>query len=260
MDANEPHEYLAFLKKFEAKKTTDDCYTPPEVYTVVRDWAVREYDLRGRRVVRPFVPGGDYTRFEYQTGDVVIDNPPFSIFTEIMRFYESQGVDFFLFGPALTLFSGNTPTAIITDVTVEYENGAKVATSFTTNLDRESKIRTAPDLKEALEAVVEKNKLAKTLPKYSYPYEVVTAARLGKIATVDFKIPFNHCGPKIGRLESQRPAGKGIFGGGFLISELKAAELKAAELKAAKEITVWGLSDAERSTAQALGQNTTGDN
>lgn len=26
-------EYTAFLKKFEPKKTTDDCYTPPPRFT-----------------------------------------------------------------------------------------------------------------------------------------------------------------------------------------------------------------------------------
>ena len=31
-------EYLQFLKKFELKKTTDDCYTPPAVYDTVADY------------------------------------------------------------------------------------------------------------------------------------------------------------------------------------------------------------------------------
>ena len=32
-------EYAAFLAKFEAKKTTDDCFTPPEVFAAVHRWA-----------------------------------------------------------------------------------------------------------------------------------------------------------------------------------------------------------------------------
>ena len=252
---SQPPEYLEFLEKFEVKRTTDDCFTPPGVYEEVLAWVTEEYRLAGRRVVRPFVPGGDYAAFDYQPRDVVIDNPPFSIFSKIMRFYEANGVDFFLFGPALTLFGSNPPTAVITDVTVEYENGAKVATSFSTNLDRVSKIRTAPVLKERLEAAVRQGKLTKTLPKYVYPPECVTAARLGKIATVDFSVPFDQCSSKIGRLESQRPLGKAIFGGGLLISELKAAELKAAELKAAVESVEWGLSEAERDIIRSLSQS-----
>lgn len=47
-DAASPDEYLEFCKKFEAKKTTDDCYTPPAVYAAVCDWAVAEYELQGR--------------------------------------------------------------------------------------------------------------------------------------------------------------------------------------------------------------------
>lgn len=31
-------EYEAFVDKFKPKLTTDDCYTPPEVYEVVKNW------------------------------------------------------------------------------------------------------------------------------------------------------------------------------------------------------------------------------
>jgi len=66
-------EYAAFLAKFEAKKTTDDCFTPPEVFAAVHRWAEAEYGLQGRRIVRPFHPGGDFVAFDYQPGDVVLD-------------------------------------------------------------------------------------------------------------------------------------------------------------------------------------------
>ena len=42
-DVNE--EYAAFVEKFKPKKTTDDCYTPENVYNAVRDWACREYGI-----------------------------------------------------------------------------------------------------------------------------------------------------------------------------------------------------------------------
>ena len=35
--------YEEFTAKFEPKRTTDDCYTPPEVYGCVLRWAHREY-------------------------------------------------------------------------------------------------------------------------------------------------------------------------------------------------------------------------
>ena len=36
-------EYADFLQKFERKKTTDDCYTPENIYGAVLDWAARRY-------------------------------------------------------------------------------------------------------------------------------------------------------------------------------------------------------------------------
>ena len=55
--------------------------------------------------MRPFWPGGDYQRENYPAGCVVVDNPPFSILSQICRFYNAHGVKYFLFAPALTLFS-----------------------------------------------------------------------------------------------------------------------------------------------------------
>lgn len=59
--------YEEFVEKFKVKKTTDDCYTPPEVYEKVKNWAVDHYGLHGRKIVRPFYPGGDYENYEYKT-------------------------------------------------------------------------------------------------------------------------------------------------------------------------------------------------
>ena len=36
-------EYAAFVEKFKPKKTTDDCYTPENIYNAVRDWVLAEY-------------------------------------------------------------------------------------------------------------------------------------------------------------------------------------------------------------------------
>lgn len=35
MKRNETYE--KFVEKFKPKKTTDDCYTPPEVYKLIKD-------------------------------------------------------------------------------------------------------------------------------------------------------------------------------------------------------------------------------
>ena len=49
MERGEPsdddEDYQAFLEKFEAKKTTDDCYTPDNIYDAVRDWVAEKYEI-----------------------------------------------------------------------------------------------------------------------------------------------------------------------------------------------------------------------
>ena len=44
-----------------------------------------------------------------------------------------------------------------------------------------------------------------------------------------------------------------MCGGGYRLSEAKAAELKAAELKAAEDVTVWPLNDKEKQIIGKLG-------
>ena len=80
-------DYEAFVAKFERKRTSDDCYTPPEVYDIVRGWLSEQVDLTGAQIVRPFWPDADYKQMEYPPECVVVDNPPFSIFAEIVRWY-----------------------------------------------------------------------------------------------------------------------------------------------------------------------------
>lgn len=241
-------EYADFLAKFDAKKTTDDCFTPPAVFAAVHQWAAAEYRLQGRRIVRPFHPGGDFMAFEYQPGDVVLDNPPFSIITKIRRFYDEHGIDYFLFAPSLTIFTTMAPTMLVVNETVEYANGAKVATSFITSLEPHTRVRTAPALAQALRAT---RPAKAALPKYAYPDNVRNAALLQRVSSVDFRIPVNEC-ELISALDSQRDAGKKIFGNGIIMSAAKAAELKAAELKAAVESTEWSLSPREQRIIERL--------
>ena len=180
-------KYQAFVDKFKPKKTTDDCYTPDNIYRTVAAWVAREYGLDPASFVRPFSPGGDYETFEYPEGCVVVDNPPFSLLARIKEFYMRRGIRFFLFAPTLTLFSANRDDMcyIPCGVTITYANGAGVNTSFVTNLDRWL-VRTAPDLYRAIKRVNDANEkaAAKQLPKYVYPDCVLTAAAERAAATV----------------------------------------------------------------------------
>ena len=76
MAINKTYEEL--VESAKPKLTTDDCYTPENIYSVVRDYVAERYGLDPGTFVRPFYPGGDYQAEDY-TGKVVVDNPPFSI-------------------------------------------------------------------------------------------------------------------------------------------------------------------------------------
>ena len=244
---NETAEYAAFVEKFKPKKTTDDCYTPQNVYEVIRDWAVKEYGLEGREILRPFYPGGDYLAEEYPDGCVVLDNPPFSILSQICQFYDMMGIDYFLFAPSLTLFSTNRGGSnyIISDSEITYENGAKIRTAFVTNLGP-YKVRVSPDLYRIIKAENDKNtKSAKELPKYEYPDYVITGATLQKLARFVRLDILKEDVQFIRALDSQREQKKAIFGGGFILSERAAAERAAAHR--------WPLSDRERDIIARLG-------
>lgn len=89
--------YDEFVDKFKPKLTTDDCYTPPLVYEAVLKWCRDNIDMGDAEVVRPFYPGGDYQSYDYPDGYIVMDNPPFSIFAEIRRWYQERGIRYFLF-------------------------------------------------------------------------------------------------------------------------------------------------------------------
>ena len=43
-------DYEAFVDKFKPKKTTDDCYTPENVYQAIANWAVKEYDIDPEKI------------------------------------------------------------------------------------------------------------------------------------------------------------------------------------------------------------------
>ena len=241
MSGDGDDEYDEFVDKFKPKKTTDDCYTPPEVYEVIRDWACAEYGIDPAKVVRPFYPGGDYESFDYSNGVVVLDNPPFSIISKITAFYLDNGIPFFLFAPSLTAFGGASVCMrcchILCDAQIEYENGAVVHTSFVTSYDEGIVARTAPDLtRQVNDKVAElRHEKARNLPKYEYPREVLTAAMLSNMAKagVELKVPASQC-VRIGRLDAQEESGSSIYGGGLLVSERIAAERKEAERIAAE--------------------------
>ena len=255
-DDEEPHfwgdvetesseEYEAFAEKFKPKLTTDDVYTPDNIYRAARDFAVDHYCLEGAPVVRPFYPGADYKSADYPAGCVVIDNPPFSILSEICAWYEERGVHYFLFAPGLTLYSinGGKNNYLPVGLSVMFSNGATIAVSFVTNLGP-WKIEICPELYQALDAANDENLKAQhaELPVYVYPNSVLTVAA-NKLAKYGQALQILPSACSFTRaLDAQRESGKAIYGAGFLLSEKAAAEKAAAEKAAA---TQWKLSERE---------------
>ena len=253
--SEEDEEYQAFLEKFEAKKTTDDCYTPDNIYDAVKKWCIEKYGLKGKKIIRPFYPGGDYQKEDYSGDCVVLDNPPFSIISEICEWYTERNIPFFMFAPALTLLgiARGTMNYVACCVGVTYANGANVSTSFVTNLGNK-KIVASAELRELIEEANKENlrKMHKKLPKYSYPDEVLTATMLGYMAAHGTSLEIEAKDVHFIRvLDSQKESGKGLFGSGFLLSEKAAAEKAAAE-KA--DTNIWELSDREREIVKSLGK------
>ena len=182
----EIHEdYDGFVAKFRRKKTTDDCMTPPAVYDVALRW-IRTHcreELRGFTPVRPFRPDTEYTQFGYPPGCAVVDNPPFSCFASIVRWYLERGIPFFLFYQSQAAISALLPgvAVVMVNATIVYANGARVNTSFVTNmLQPDIALMTDPQLRiELMEA--NGNRPKKTKPKTELPDDVLSFGSLNRI-------------------------------------------------------------------------------
>ena len=267
-------QYDEFVDKFKPKLTTDDCFTPPQVYEAAKNWAVKEYGWGGRLIIRPFYPGGDYQNEKYPKNCVVIDNPPFSIISEIITFYAERNIDYFLFAPHLTVMSIRAAKSrLAVGVEVVYENGARVRTAFVAS--QGAAIRACPDLYTTVDKAAKEYAKEQTaeLPSYEYPPEVMTATRLNFLSKYGQEFACDDC-VRISELDSQKEQGKGIFGSGFLIStnsaeqaalakqaalaeqaaraEQAALAEQAARQKREKFVFVWELSEREKAIIKEL--------
>ena len=224
------NDYEGFVAKFRppARMTTDECYTPGPTYAAALGWLAEQVPLGGREIVRPFFPGGDYEAAAYPPGCVVVDNPPFSIVAAVKRFYLARGVKFFLFAPALTLFSGageeaHDITYIITGRSLTFTNGARVAIGFVSNLFGPLRIWLCPGL----------------------------GARLSGLARrAEFRVDRGEC-RRVRGLDAGLGSRREIYGHGFLLSRGKARELAA--LRAAHAPARVRLSAREEAIVDGLG-------
>ncbi len=229
-------EYDDFVDKFKPKLTTDDCYTPKAVATAVEKWVRETYSIKCENI-RPFKPGGDYQAEDY-TDRVVIDNPPFSILSEICRWYDARGIKFFLYAPHLTLFNIAPELKVcrvVCGASVIYENGALVRTSFITNMEpEENRIFCGASLCKAIEEAQPDE--GKELEKYNRPKNCKISNDFVYVVKAGHDIKFKSdevCLVK--NLDKLKEVKKGLFGGGFLVSD-KVAEKLAEEKLAVKKL------------------------
>jgi len=260
VEAESTEAFESFKARYAHKLTTDDVYTPDNIYEAVLHWARAHYELGEAQIVRPFYPGGNYQAADYPAGCVVIDNPPFSILSEICAWYEERRIQYLLFAPGMTLFSINSGRSHYLPVgaPVFFPNcEATISMSFVTSLGQ-YRIELCPELYQAMDAANRENLAAlhKELPVYAYPDAVacVTMNRLCKYGQALQILPEAAC--FIRALDAQRDAGKAIYGGGFLLSEKAAAEKAAAEKAAAEKAaaTSWPLSERELALIATLGE------
>lgn len=171
---NKKETYSEFVNKFTIKKTTDECYTPPEVYQEVKEYVIKNYSVPEECIIRPFYPGGDYQSIDY-SGKIVVDNPPFSKMSEILKFYHDNNVGFFLFANKLTCFNCERHNYkfgyVFVVPNIVYENGASVPTCFIHNFDNLIK----------LDGQLLYHSKAPKLRKLSYPENQKNGARMKPI-------------------------------------------------------------------------------
>lgn len=222
--------YIEWLKKFERVNGSDECYTPPAVYDAVLRYCFDRYDIADKEVIRPFYPNGDFTKEEY-ANKVVIDNPPFSLLSQIVRFYQNRGIPFFLFCDARTALGlcRLGTTAIFVGAQVTYDNGAVINTAFITNMEPDVLARGDCELSNAI-AAVNINK-AKPQKKYVYDERIMIFSEFQMMIKGD-------CSFEVRRDEGIQSEFSELYGGVLVLTKAKAeakAEVKAeveAEVKA----------------------------
>ena len=229
------HDYESFLAKFaDSPKTTDDCFTPQDVYQAVVDYVGTIIDMSDKVVLRPFFPGGDYENAEYPYNGIVIDNPPFSMFLPIVKFYTARKIPFFLFGPGMTIvWASKYCTVLCINNNIVFENGAKVACNFASNLFGDTVAMTAPRLSQAIAACPSQIIKPKNA-QYAYPDNMLCVSDLQAICKggVDFAVSREET-HMIDKMDLH-PKKCNIFGTRFLVSD-DVVERKKKALEKSKE-------------------------
>ena len=154
-----------------------------------------------------------------------------------MKFYAEHNIEYFLFAPHLTCLGIRAAHShICVGVTVTYDNGAKVSTSFVAS--KGPLIRSAPDLYRILDEENATNiKAEKGPPKpvYTYPDNVLTSNAVALFSKYGIEYR-EDIGVFVRAMDAQRRAGKGIFGFGYIVPEEAARKAREAARKAREAV------------------------
>lgn len=170
-----------------------------------------------------------------------------------MKFYAEHNIEYFLFAPHLTCLGIRAAHShICVGVTVTYDNGAKVSTSFVAS--KGPLIRSAPDLHRILDEENATNiKAEKGPPKpvYTYPDNVLTSSAVALFSKYGIEYR-EDIGVFVRALDCQHAAKKVIFGSGYIVPEEAARKAQEAVRKAQKEKSQrWALSMRELAALKA---------
>ena len=198
--------------------------------------------IAGGAMVLPFWPGGDFEAFDSPEGCCVVDTPPFSILEKIKRFYIERGIRFFMFAPTLTLFSSAKTTGELTHypcgASVVYENGARVNTSFVSNLGGDTVGDTWPELTAAVAEAEARRAAARGSKRHDalmYPRNLTSAAKIASLSRKGVRLELKR--GEIRRV-SRVGDGRDICGGGLRLSDAAASKLHAAFCEADRVVRV----------------------
>lgn len=117
------------------------------------------------------------------------------------------------------------------------------------------KISNEPELSERIKKADVENtkKEEKELPIYSYPVNVLTATMIENLAKRGIRFEVQEKDVQFIRgLDAQKEEGKAIYGGGFLISDVKAEEKERKEKERKESQYVWQLSEREKEIIERL--------
>jgi hypothetical protein len=218
-------DYEGFLKKFKRQKTTDDCYTPKNVYNALKKYVLKKYNIASdRKIVRPFHPNGDYEMFDYPDNCLVLDNQPFSLTTKIIQFYNKHKIDYFLFAPGLTCLNLSFhANIVIAGINMIYSNGATILTSFVTNLG-DYKIDVDYSLYQLLIIENDKNNKRAVLPKINYPDNFFNISKAQSLLKRGFNFKLKD--KQVMFISKFKNANNNAFGGGMLTTDDTAQNIK----------------------------------